>query len=224
MPSHSRPLAPRDRPLAPGRSALLMVDFQRYCCARDGGAFTDLAERWPEARKTSYFAQLEGETLPNAAALAAACRAAGIEVLYCTIEALTRDGRDRGLDHKLSNFLIPKGSPEGEVVEAVAPAEDEIVLKKTASGVFASTNLDYLLRSLGAEDLAVAGVFTDQCVESAVRAAADLGYRVTLAGDACCGTSPEAHAHTLQAMQAFARVARTAELLDELGTLQRAAG
>lgn len=207
---------PRDRPLLPGRSALLMVDLQHHCCARDGGTFTEEPERWPEARKAAYFAQLEGETLPNAAALADACRRRGIEVIYCVIEALTRDGRDRGLDHKLSNILVPKGSVEAEIVEAVAPLDDEIVLPKTASGVFPSTNLHYLLRNLGVEDLAIAGVFTDQCVESAVRDAADLGYRVTLVGDACCGSSPEAHAHTLNAMRGYARVAATAEIQAEI--------
>lgn len=226
MPSTPPLPEPRDRPLRPGRSALLMVDFQRFCCERGGGVFVQYPDRWPPERVEAYFAQLEGETLPNAANLARACRALGIEVLYCTIEALTGDGRDRGLDHKLSDFLIPKGSPGGEVIEAVAPADDEIVLKKTASGVFPATNLHYLLRNLGVEDLAIAGVFTDQCVESAVRDAADLGYRVTLAGDACCGTSPEAHARTLQAMAAYARVARTAEVmaeLDEVGRSQAAA-
>ena len=216
MPLPSAPLEPRDRPLQPGRSALLLVDLQRYCCARDGGSFTGPSNRWSEARKDAYFAQLEGTTLPNAAALAAAGRRSGIEVLYCVIEALTRDGRDRGLDHKLSNMLVPKGSRDAEVMEAVAPEADEIVLPKTASGVFPSTNLHYLLRSLGVEDLAVAGVFTDQCVESAVRDAADLGYRVTLVGDACCGSSPDAHARTLEAMCGYARVAITAEILAEL--------
>ncbi|WP_119168348.1 cysteine hydrolase family protein [Algihabitans albus] len=212
----SSPLEPRDRPLKAGRSALLMVDLQHHCCVRDGGTFTEDPERWPEERRAAYFDQLEGETLPNAAALAEACRQSGIEVIYCVIEALTRDGRDRGLDHKLSNILIPKGSLEAQIVEAVAPGEDEIVLPKTASGVFPSTNLHYLLRNLGIEDLAVAGVFTDQCVESAVRDAADLGYRVTLVGDACCGSSPGAHAHTLKAMRGYARIATTGEILAEL--------
>lgn len=216
MPLPPAPLEPRDRPLKPGRSALLLVDLQRHCCARDGGTFAEQSNRWSEARTAAYFAQLEGTTLPNAAALAAASRQSGIEVLYCVIEALTQDGRDRGLDHKLSNILVSKGSREAEIMEAVAPAADEIVLPKTASGVFPSTNLHYLLRNLGVEDLAIAGVFTDQCVESAVRDAADLGYRVTLVGDACCGSSPEAHARTLEAMRGYARVAATADILAEL--------
>lgn len=210
------PPEPRDRPLLAGRSALLMVDLQNHCCARDDGTLTEDPERWPDARQEAYLGQLEGETLPNAAALAEACRRRGIEVIYCVIEALTRDGRDRGLDHKLSNILVPKGSVEAQIVEAVAPAEDEIVLPKTASGAFPSTNLHYLLRNLGVEDLAIAGVFADQCVESAVRDAADLGYRVTLVGNACCGSSHEAHTHTLTAMRGYARVAATAEILAEL--------
>ncbi len=42
-------------------------------------------------------------------ALQAACRGAGVEVLYTTIESLTKDGRDRSLDYKITGFNIPKG-------------------------------------------------------------------------------------------------------------------
>ncbi len=46
------------------------------------------------------------------------------------------------------------------MLECIAPGPDEIVLPKTSSSVFLSTNLDYLLRSLGARQLVLAGCVT----------------------------------------------------------------
>ncbi len=66
------------------------------------------------------------------------------------------------------------------MLEQLAPSGDEIVLPKTSSSVFQSTNIHYLLRNLGVRQLVVCGCVTDQCVEHAVRDACDLGYLVTL--------------------------------------------
>jgi nicotinamidase-related amidase len=202
----------RNAPLTPGSSAMLVVDMQYHCCARGMG--TDAGHR--AAPDDYYYARLEREVVPNIARLIAACRAAGVEVMYCVIEALTADGRDRSLDHKLSNWLVPKNAPGGRVLGALAPESDEIVLKKTASGVFNSTNIDYLLRNLGVERLGICGVYTSQCVESAVRDAADRGFLVTLIEDACAAAAPEAHAATLAVMAGYARIATTAVIAAEL--------
>ena len=59
------------------------------------------------------------------------------------------DGRDRSLDYKLSRFFVPKGSWDAKVLEMLAPGDDEIVLPKTSSGLFNSTNVAYLLRISG---------------------------------------------------------------------------
>jgi nicotinamidase-related amidase len=66
------------------------------------------------------------------------------------------------------------------VLACIEPGPDDMVLPKTSSSVFCSTNLDYILRSLGVKYLILAGCVTDQCVESAVRDACDLHYYVTL--------------------------------------------
>ena len=55
-----------------------------------------------------------------------------------------------------------------------------MVLPKTSSNVFTSTNVDYILRSLEKKFLILAGCVTDQCVEIAVREACDKHYYVTL--------------------------------------------
>jgi len=202
-----------DFSLAAGRAALLVVDLQRGFCERavsDSLGFGD--------RSTDYFWQrVDNQVLPNAQRLIAAARSAGVEVIYTVIEALTLDGRDRGLDHKRSDFLIPKGSPGGHVMPQIAPQGDEMVLPKTASGIFSVTNVDYILRNLGVERLVVFGVYSHQCVEAAVRDAADLGYLVTLVANACAAPTPEQDAAVAAAMKAYARVTTTDALLKELG-------
>ena len=62
---------------------------------------------------------------------------------------MTRDGRDRSLDYKISRLQRAEGLAGREVLDEIAPAEDEIVFPKTSSSVFISTNIDYVLRNLG---------------------------------------------------------------------------
>ncbi len=73
-----------------------------------------------------------------------------------------------------------------QVLECIAPGSDDIVLPKTSSNVFSSTNVDYILRSLEKRYLILAGCVTDQCVESAVREACDRHYYVTLVTGEYC--------------------------------------
>jgi len=131
-------------------------------------------------------------------------------------EGLTADGRDRSLDYKITGFNVPKGSPDAKMVDELAPADDEIVFPKTSSSVFISTNIDYVLRNLGTKYLIIAGCLTDQCVDSAVRDACDLGYLVTVPTDACATLSPERHDWSLRNNRGYCRQCTTAVLLDEI--------
>ncbi|NIA71656.1 cysteine hydrolase [Pelagibius litoralis] len=207
----------RERPLVPARAALLVVDVQNFCTRRDGGEFKGLSEAEIESGYAYYFGQVEKAALPNMQRLLAACRGAGIEVLYTTIESLTQDGRDRSLDYKISGFNIPRGSWDAKVVEEVAPLGDEMVFAKTASSVFVATNIDYVLRNLGVEQLAICGLRTDHCVESAIRNACDLGYLVTQVTDACTTFTQDRHDASLRAVKGYCRQVTTDALLAELG-------
>jgi len=61
---------------------------------------------------------------------------------------MTRDGRDRSLDYKISDIDVPRGSWEAQVLDEIAPVEDEMIFRKTSSSVFISTNIEYVLRNL----------------------------------------------------------------------------
>jgi len=131
---------------------------------------------------------------------------------------------------------LPKGqttpSPETGDVQYrihpnVLPAPGEIVIGKHHANAFRDTDLLAALRGLGAARIVVAGMQTHMCVEAATRAAADLGFQVVVAHDACATRAlkfggaevpaPQVHAAALAAMSgSYARVVSVAELLEEL--------
>ena len=209
----------REVEIEPRQAALLSIDVQNYNCRRDGAGYTRLSEAEREERYGFFFRTLEETALPNMRRLQQACRAGGIEVLYTVIESLTQDGRDRSLDYKISDMHVPKGSWDAQVVEELKPGPDEIVLPKTSSSVFISTNIDYVLRNLGVRYLIVAGCLTDQCVDSAVRDACDLGYLVTTVTDACATLSEERHAWSLRNNRGYCRQITTDALAREIERL-----
>jgi ureidoacrylate peracid hydrolase len=206
----------REVPLVTGQSALLFVDVQNFSAHRKGAEFKDLAQDEFEQKYGWYFEQLEGRVVPNMQRLQAACRKAGVEVMYTTIESLTLDGRDRSLDYKITGFNVPKGSWDGRVIDELAPGEDEIVLPKSSSSVFVSTHIDYILRNLGVKQLVISGLVTDQCVEGAIRDACDLGYLVTEVTDACLTYTQARHDNSLSAIKGYCRQVTTDALIAEL--------
>lgn len=213
--THDFPVT-RDISLVPNRSALLFIDVQNFCVLREGGEFKDVSDADIAEKYHYYFERLKSLAIPNMQKLQKAFRDASIEVLYTTIESLTKDGRDRSLDYKITGFHVPKGSKDGRVIDEIAPADDEIVLPKSSSSVFVSTHIDYLLRNLGVQQLVLSGLVTDQCVESAVRDACDLGYLVTLVPDACATYSHERHENSLRTIKGYCRQVMTKELIEEI--------
>ncbi len=195
----------RDKLLIPARTAVLIVDAQN----------SEIAEPYRTA-KPEYWAALHGRAIPAMQRLIGGARTAGCEIVYTVIEALTRNGRDRSLDHKLSGILVPKGAWEAGVIAAVAPEADDIVLPKTSSGVFNSTNIAYVLRNLGVENLIVAGFLTDQCVDMAVRDGADQGFYMVCAEDACATHTEERHRASLRLFGGYCRTQTVDEVLRTL--------
>lgn len=209
----------REVPIDPAHAALLFVDVQNYTARPDGGNYAGLDAAEREARHGFFFRTMRENAVPNMQRLQAACRRAGIEVMYTVIESLTRDGRDRSLDYKISHLHVPRGSWDARVLDAIAPAEDEIVIPKTSSSPFISTNIDYVLRNLGVRSLMLAGILTDQCIDSSARDACDLGYLVTVATDACATLSVERHEWSLRNNRGYCRQRTTDELVAEIESL-----
>lgn len=210
----SREPTRRDAPWQPGETALLLIDMQRVWLE------PGLNPSHPDWGPDHYFhRETAGRAIPNQEKLLKAARGAGVEVLHTIIRSFTRDGRDRSLDHKLTPLHLPPDAPEALPVPSLMPINDEILLPKTSSGVFNSTQIHYLLRNLGVRYLVVAGIMTDQCVDMAVRDGADLGYMVTCVADACAAATKERHEGALNAFKGYCWMADTATVVKRFESL-----
>jgi ureidoacrylate peracid hydrolase len=211
----------REIEIEPKHTALLFIDVQKFNCSWGGSEYAQLSAAEKEQRYGFFFRTLKDSALPNMVLLQRACRRAGIEVTYTVVESMTADGRDRSLDYKITGFHVPKGSDDAKMPDELAPSGDEMVFPKTSSSVFISTNIDYVLRNLGTKYLIIAGCLTDQCVDSAVRDACDLGYLVTVPTDACLTLSTERHESSLRNNRGYCRQLSTRDLLAEIERLSR---
>ncbi len=132
--------------------------------------------------------------------------------------------------HEFIDANVPFFKPNTaavEIQEAVAPLESETVIVKNEVNAFKGTQLKSLLDTQGVTELTIIGAMSHMCIDAAVRAAADYGYRVTVIHDACAtrdlefnGTTAPAAAVQTAMMAAFefgyATVMSTQDYLQQL--------
>ena len=174
-------------------AALVIIDMQYATGARQGALGRTLKAQG-STLGDYRFARIEQSVLPRTLDLRAHFHRIGQPVVHVTLGAALPDAGDaprhmRKLLASCNNYV----------------------------GAFASTSIDSLLRSLNVDQIYMAGVSTNMCVESTAREAADRGYQVTLVEDACGTTFEELHQVTLRNFQRlFGRVTSTAEAVAEL--------
>lgn len=186
--------APEDIVLDPSSTALLVIDIQNTYLEDKGCAAENT--RW-----APFMERMTQIVIPNTAALQAWARETGIEVIHARIACLKEDGRDRSLSQKKPGFnylLLPKDRADSQIVEAVGPVADEIVVTKTTDSVLTGTNLRMILHNMGIETVIVAGIFTDQCISSSVRSLADESFNVVVVEDCCAAATEALHRHELE--------------------------
>jgi len=88
---------------------------------------------------------------------------------------------------------MSQDSEQTRVIAELAPRADEPVVLKRRVSAFTGSDLDVVLRALGAEHLVLAGISTSGVVLSTVRQAADLDFGLTVLADACGDRDPEVH-------------------------------
>jgi nicotinamidase-related amidase len=192
----------RSLPLRRERTGVLVIDVQNWVM--------DEAIRHP---RPEFYEVARGHVLVNIKRLVGGARARRVEVIYTVMENFTADGRDRSLDYKLSNFFILKGSWDAKVLDMVAPVGDEMIIPKTSSSLFNSTNFDYLVRNIGLDTIAVVGFLTDQCVDHTIRDGADRGFHIICVSDACAADTRARHQAALRAFRGYCRMETTDTLL-----------
>jgi nicotinamidase-related amidase len=102
-----------------------------------------------------------------------------------------------------ATFFLP-GTRGAEIHASVQPANGETVIEKNFPNAFRNTSLREELERLKVKNLVVAGMMTHMCVDASVRHAADLGYKITLLGDACATRAQSYGGETVPARQVHA--------------------
>lgn len=83
-----------------------------------------------------------------------------------------------------STFFIP-GTEGAEIHASAQPLQNEKIITKNYPNSFRETNLHDYLQEQQIEHLVISGMMTHMCIDSTARAGKDLGYRITIAEDAC---------------------------------------
>lgn len=166
--------------------------------------------------------------LPNTIKLKDFFRQQGLPVIYLLVGSLLPDARDQHLKRRLTwmrrsanepPYLCPKGTWEYEVKQELKPLPGEPVIDKNSQGAFNSSVIDNYLRAFNVQNLVVAGIATSHCVETTARDAADKGYNVILAEDACSDSDP-VHQITMRTFaEILGAVKSTAEVIADLSRL-----
>ncbi|MEW9614646.1 isochorismatase family protein [Shinella sp. S4-D37] len=153
--------------------------------SKTAALFIDLQEE--HRRDTRYLVEGYGTTLLNARRLQDAARRNGVAVYHCAyivdLATLDRPFHPVGADGR--SAFSDKDDPLTAICPDVAPLDGERILLKNEASAFGKSPLLGELRESGVEWLAVAGVWTEACVDATVKDAVNHGLRVLLVKDAC---------------------------------------
>lgn len=136
----------------------------------------------------------------------------GIEAAVANAVMVIADARTKGIPvlhvrHESASPEAPVFVPGTDAVAiqaAVAPVNDEPVIVKNFVNAFRDTDLKQQLESRGIKEVVIIGAMSHMCVDAGVRAAADMGYTVTVLHDACATLDLEFNGVTVPAAQVHA--------------------
>jgi nicotinamidase-related amidase len=153
----------------PARTALVIVDMQNDFVREGGGLLVPDAEA----------------TIPAIRSLLEFARAHGMRIVY------SQDTHRHGdPEWRIWPGHASEGSWGWEIVDELAPAPDEVVLRKLRYDAFYGTPLDHLLRLWGVDTLVICGTIANICVHYTAASAALRWYEVVIPRDAISALDP----------------------------------
>ncbi len=197
----------------PSKTALVLIEFQNDFTS-PGGVFHDAVSGVMGST----------EMLSKTKSVLAKAREAGLTIMHAPIAFAEGYGEITKHPYGILAGVVGgkafvKGSWGAEIFEELSPAKGDIVVEgKRGLDTFASTNLDFMLRSKGIETVVLCGFLTNCCVESTMRSAYENGYEVITLTDCAAATSQEEHDNAIKFDFAmFSKRMTAGELLEQLG-------
>ncbi|QWF83211.1 cysteine hydrolase family protein [Amycolatopsis sp. CA-230715] len=194
-------------------TTVLMIDMQNSYLADDG---VREALGWPPIWRLP-------ETIDACAELLAAARRQRLRIIYSRSVGSAAGGlgthpRSARLlahrAHRMPELTAAQREWNRQIMDAVAPEADDVVLTKTRASLFDYTELEPLLHNLGVRRLIVAGLQTNVCVEATARAALARNFEVAVPDDAVSTDGPALHHAALNSLRVlYTEVAPWRELL-----------
>ncbi|WNV88514.1 isochorismatase family cysteine hydrolase [Umezawaea sp. Da 62-37] len=174
--------------LDPKTTAVVLIEYQNDFTSEGGALHGAVSE------------VMEGTgMLANTVALVDAARAAGATIMHAPIMFAAGYHEISAHPYGILKGVVDgnafvKGGWGAAIVEDVAPKDGDIVIEgKRGLDTFASTNLDFILRSKGITTIVLGGFLTNCCVESTMRTGYENGYRVITLTDCTAATSRAEH-------------------------------
>ena len=206
----------------PATSALIVIDMQQYFI-EPGHAFGRFMTGLNEASVRAFGDRVGRLVVPNIQRLQRAFRAAKGHVFYTQMGSFRADRRDmpgwarrhnRVGEAVVGEPLFPTfDEPSCRLDTRLAPRADEQVIRKTTSGLLASTRTDQMLTVLGIRTVVVCGVLTDVCVAQAARELGDRDFNALVVEDACAALDERVHRASLDTIaMTFGQVGPTSQV------------
>jgi len=199
-------------PIDPSTTALLLIEYQNDFTT-EGGALHNGVKDVMESTGM----------LAKTAQTAAKARAAGVTVMYAPITFAKGYVEITAHPYGILKGVVDgnafvRGTWGAAIVDSLAPQPGDIVVEgKRGLDTFASTNLDFILRSRGTKTLAVGGFLTNCCVESTVRTGYEKGFNMVALSDCTATLSQEEQRFTFEKnLPMFSRILTHTEFLSEL--------
>src|SRR5712692_5497737 len=177
----------------PKKTAVVLIEYQNDFTS-EGGSLHDAVKGVME----------QEHMLPNTVETVEKARELGATIIHAPI-TFTPDYHELSstpygiLKGVVDSKSFRKGTWGAEIVQDLVPAEQDIVVEgKRGLDTFASTNLDFILRSRGITTIALSGFLTNCCVESTMRTGYEKGFDVITLKDCTATLSEEEQRLTVE--------------------------
>src|ERR1700685_281771 len=177
----------------PKSTAVVLIEYQNDFTT-EGGTLHQAVK--PVMDNTNMLANTV-ETVKQA-------RALGATIVYAPI-SFTDDYHELSptpygiLKGVVDSKSFRQGTWGAAIVDVLKPEPSDIVIEgKRGLDGFATTNLDFILRSRGISTIALGGFLTNCCVESTMRTGYELGYNVITLKDCAATVSEQAQSGAIE--------------------------